>query len=231
MGSSNYYADGQWNFICDICGRQNKSSDGVKTWDGFYVCRVHKEVRNPQDFVRGVREDLRVPWTRPVAPDQFVSTEYDRSFTDAISLPEAFAKGFSTTFGIFIYDAAAINGTAINAGALNFTATTQTNPEAAGVTEVFSIGPLKGFGDSLGAVELLAKQIVKGITESVAVTEFLSRSDGQATTDSLIAVTEYFSKTTGRLVGDSITIAETFLVQVSSQTALNGSAINQLKLG
>ena len=74
MGSSDRYADGEWNFFCDLCGRKAKSSQGVKTWDNHYVCRHHKEVRNPQDFVRGVRDSQSVPWTRPEATDTYINS-------------------------------------------------------------------------------------------------------------------------------------------------------------
>lgn len=65
MSNANYYKDGDWNFSCDLCGAKEKASRGVKTWDGFYVCQWHKEERNPQDFVRGVKDDPSPPWTRP----------------------------------------------------------------------------------------------------------------------------------------------------------------------
>ena len=65
MGIADRYADGEWNFYCDLCGRKAKSSTAMKTWDNHYVCRHHKEVRNPQDFLRGVKEHQSVPWTRP----------------------------------------------------------------------------------------------------------------------------------------------------------------------
>ena len=65
MGSADRYADGEWNFYCDYCGRKAKSSTAVKTWDNFYVCRHHKPVRNPQDFIKGVRDQQNVPWARP----------------------------------------------------------------------------------------------------------------------------------------------------------------------
>jgi len=73
MGQADFFAKGQWNFFCDLCGAKRKSSDGIKTWDNFYVCRKHKEERNPQDFLRGVRDDQSVPWSRPEASDTFVS--------------------------------------------------------------------------------------------------------------------------------------------------------------
>lgn len=74
MAQNDYYADGQWNFTCDLCGKKNKSSDGMKTWDNFYVCKHHREERNPQDFLRGVKDNQTVPWSRPVPEEVFAPT-------------------------------------------------------------------------------------------------------------------------------------------------------------
>lgn len=71
-GKADFWADGQWNFYCDLCGAKSKSGTGVKTWDNFYVCRHHKERRNPQDFLCGVVDHQSVPWTRPQGPLIFV---------------------------------------------------------------------------------------------------------------------------------------------------------------
>ena len=72
MASNMFFADGQWNFICDLCGKQNKSANGTKAWDGFYVCKSHKERRNPQDLLKMPAEVLSIPWSRPEPPDVFV---------------------------------------------------------------------------------------------------------------------------------------------------------------
>lgn len=74
MGIADRYANGEWNFYCDLCGKKNKSSDGVKTWDNHWVCSYHKEMRNPQDFLRGVKDTQRVPWARSNPPNQYVSS-------------------------------------------------------------------------------------------------------------------------------------------------------------
>lgn len=75
MGRADYFADGQWNFFCDFCGAKQKSGKAMKTWNGFYVCKHHKEVRNPQDFLRGIRENQSLPWTRPEKlPENFIFT-------------------------------------------------------------------------------------------------------------------------------------------------------------
>ena len=73
MGRADRYASGEWNFFCDLCGKKEKSSRGTKTWDGHWVCLSHKEARNPQDFIKGVKDDQSVPWSRVEAPDTFAA--------------------------------------------------------------------------------------------------------------------------------------------------------------
>ena len=72
MSAVTYFADGQWKFTCALCGKSGKSGKAVKTWDNQYVCASHKEERNPQDFLRGIKENLALPWTSPAGIDQFV---------------------------------------------------------------------------------------------------------------------------------------------------------------
>lgn len=57
---------GTWNFICDVCGFKCKAEDGLLRWDGLRVDRKCWEPRQPQDFLRSVREYSNPPpWTRP----------------------------------------------------------------------------------------------------------------------------------------------------------------------
>src|ERR1700688_2469260 len=75
-GIADYYASGQWNFVCDLCGKKQKSNRAMFTWNGLYVCKHHKEIRNPQDFLRGVKDDQSVPWSRP-----YNSITYDQPYS------------------------------------------------------------------------------------------------------------------------------------------------------
>lgn len=73
MGQSDYYLHGGWNVICDRCGFKYKNTQIRETWDGLRVCKKCFEHRQPQDFVRGVTDDMSVPWSRPEATeDEFV---------------------------------------------------------------------------------------------------------------------------------------------------------------
>lgn len=76
MGKADYFESGQWNFTCDLCGAKNKSNRAMFTWNGLFVCKHHKEVRNPQDFLRGVKDNQSVPWSRPWEPPLCDTTSF-----------------------------------------------------------------------------------------------------------------------------------------------------------
>lgn len=61
----NTYIHGSWNIICDVCGFKFKQEDIKKRWDGLRVCADDWEIRHEQDFLRGVKDDPHVPYTRP----------------------------------------------------------------------------------------------------------------------------------------------------------------------
>jgi len=61
----NYLDSGNWNALCDSCGRKFKASQLLRRWDGLMVCKADYEVRHPQDFLRVQKEKIAVPWVRP----------------------------------------------------------------------------------------------------------------------------------------------------------------------
>lgn len=63
---------GDWKCICDISGFECLASETVLRWDGLRVLKRFSETRQPQDFVRGVRDNPAVPWTRPEQADTFL---------------------------------------------------------------------------------------------------------------------------------------------------------------
>lgn len=71
MGLRDYYKKGDWNAICYVCGFKRKASEMKLRWDGVYVCREDWEIRQPQDFVRGVPDEQALPWTQPEPPNSF----------------------------------------------------------------------------------------------------------------------------------------------------------------
>lgn len=70
---------GSWLVLCDRCGFRRKApQDVVRTWDGLIVCAPHTgkecfETRHPQEFVRPVKDNPSVPYTRPEPADVFTT--------------------------------------------------------------------------------------------------------------------------------------------------------------
>lgn len=65
------YDKGNHKAICDRCGFLFKASQLFDTWDGLKVCKVNDcwEQRQPQDFLRGVKDDQSVAWSRSEPTD------------------------------------------------------------------------------------------------------------------------------------------------------------------
>jgi len=74
MGHADYLRNGDYNAICDRCGSKFKFSQLKLEWDGLYVCTANGcwEARQPQDYVKGVRDDMAVPVSRPDQPNVFL---------------------------------------------------------------------------------------------------------------------------------------------------------------
>jgi hypothetical protein len=80
-----HYVSGDWQAVCDACGKKFKASKLIKRWDGLMVCQADWEPRHPQDFVRA-KADLQAPkWTRPESSDTFVPINYTRPVSDSSS--------------------------------------------------------------------------------------------------------------------------------------------------
>lgn len=74
MGRANFFKKGEWLVICDVCGMKFHSGSLKERWDGLMVCRQDWNIRQPQDFVRGIPDPQAIPWSRPDAPPPFVLT-------------------------------------------------------------------------------------------------------------------------------------------------------------
>ena len=65
---------GDYRVICDYSGFKFWASECRMTWDGYFVHEKYWEPRHPQDFVRGRKDQQRVPIARPEQTDVFLST-------------------------------------------------------------------------------------------------------------------------------------------------------------
>ena len=67
------YDKGNWIAMCDVCGRKYKASTLKKRWDGLMCCDHDWEIRQPQDFVRGIADTQIAPWLRSEPSDSFIA--------------------------------------------------------------------------------------------------------------------------------------------------------------
>ena len=72
MSYTSRYDKGNWIADCDVCGRKYKASLLTERWDGLMCCPDDWEIRQPQDFVRGVPDTQIAPWLRPEPPNYFI---------------------------------------------------------------------------------------------------------------------------------------------------------------
>ena len=66
-----WWKSGEWNAICDSCGKKFKSSELKLRWDGLMVCSEDWETRHPQELIRPIPDQKPLPWTRPESTDVF----------------------------------------------------------------------------------------------------------------------------------------------------------------
>lgn len=69
--SANYYKEGDFNRICDLCGFKVKASQTRKQWNNLIVCTHHWEPQNQQDFLKAKVDKQWVVDSRPDVTPQF----------------------------------------------------------------------------------------------------------------------------------------------------------------
>lgn len=90
----NYLQLGNWNALCDSCGRKFKASQLKRRWDGLMVCEEDYELRHPQDFLRVQKEQISVPWARPYPEeDTFIVVPYRCTPEGSIAIPAIAVAG------------------------------------------------------------------------------------------------------------------------------------------
>lgn len=72
MGRRLHYRMGSFYRVDDRTGFPQRAEDTREEWTGLIVDRARWEIRQPQDFVRGVKDDQSVPKPRPLPTNSFV---------------------------------------------------------------------------------------------------------------------------------------------------------------
>lgn len=75
MGQADFLRVGDYNAICDVCGRKFKFSRLRQKWDNTWACSADWEPRQPQDYLKGIMDNMSVPLSRPDPPNLFIQDE------------------------------------------------------------------------------------------------------------------------------------------------------------
>ena len=248
MGRSDYFASGDWNFFCDFCGAKEKAKNGEKTWNGYYVCRRHKEVRNLQDFIRGIKDDQTVPWSRQEAPDTFVPIGYTRLLQDNLPLAEALTKALNKTINArrvsSVLDGNTLNGVAVNGNSSN----TYDPAENIALNDSVSLKPRKVTADAFTLADSIAFSTSKALLDSFLFTEGLALREQKPLAEAfsflevvslrdIHVLSEAFSfvetsnLTTKKAITEAFTITETVITTINRRRSLNSAPLNKSALG
>jgi hypothetical protein len=119
MSYTGRYDKGDWKAICDVCGRLYKSSMLSKRWDGLMCCSDDWEIRQPQDFVRGVADTQIAPWLRDEGTNNFVTIPYTKEPVEELNFSESSYRNFTKNINTYPGIGSAINSNALNTFALN----------------------------------------------------------------------------------------------------------------
>jgi hypothetical protein len=99
MGTKLHYKPGSFYRQCDRTGFSIRAEHTQKQWNNIIVRDRSFEERQPQDFVRGRRDDQTVPQPRPRSTNVFLGVQ---TTIAQITVPSGpFSSGFSTGFDIF----------------------------------------------------------------------------------------------------------------------------------
>lgn len=110
MGTKLHYKPGSFYRICDRTGFAVRAESTQKQWNNIIVRNRSFEERQPQDFVRGRRDDQTVPEPRPRQVNSFLGVQ--TTVVNSIIIfpapgwsvmtvtPSGFSSGFSSGFDI-----------------------------------------------------------------------------------------------------------------------------------
>lgn len=95
-----YYKDGDYYISDDITGWKTRQSDAKKQWDGLLVDKHVYTDRQPQDFVRGLKDDIAVRNARPPPPATYIGPKATVLTADAVAGATALTIESSTGFRV-----------------------------------------------------------------------------------------------------------------------------------
>ena len=65
---------GDWTVVCDVSGFRVLASETRKQWDNSIAWERVWTARQPQDYLRGIPDNMTVPFSRPKTDPNFIET-------------------------------------------------------------------------------------------------------------------------------------------------------------
>jgi hypothetical protein len=198
------------------------------------VCSGDWEVRQPQDYVRGVADIQAPPYVRPEQADVFLPYFFTQYPADELDLNESVSKGFTTRIGgIPLKSNDAINGAYLNRYPLNDTNPLgYVDPEQFTFTEnvLFVLG--RNLADTLSdPTESLAKTVTKVISDTVSIGETVQLEETEQYLEDLsLGESVYISSSHGIIETVSVAESVSTILVLGASRVINGSALNSLGL-
>lgn len=109
MADDRHYVPGDYYRICERTGFKVRANRTKKEWTNRYVRDISFEMRQPQDFVTGVRDDQTVFEPRPRSTDSFqgpLGTTLSANAVPSNAAP--FLLNFTSTVRMFIGDTVSV---------------------------------------------------------------------------------------------------------------------------
>jgi hypothetical protein len=221
------WSNGGWLTICDACGRKFKESELRQRWDGLMVCKGDWEVRQPQDYVRGVADIQAPPYVRPEQANVFLPYNFTKYPVDEIDITDKVK--FSVTKYIrneIPATTSALNGAALNEYVLNYSDTTPGGAtETLSITEAFEAILGRNLSDTTTVTETIAKVITTQFSDTISIGESLQLVEVEQYADSL-SLSESVTRNISKSLSDTLSISESVTTTLVSPLALNGAALN-----
>ena len=227
----NHLLLGNWNALCDSCGRKFKAFDLQKRWDGLMVCQEDFEQRHPQDLLKVQREKIAVPWSRPyAAEDTYLPETLWTKQEDHLGITEVLRNVFAKQVGQF-KSTTALNGTALDVYTLNGGITVNPDPlEQFTFTETILVTLARFLSDTTTVSESFAKNMTKRLADTLPIGESLYFAEQEHSADTL-SLAELKAFVITKVLTDSTTVTENTVYTLTTATVLNGAALNQQTLG
>lgn len=204
----NHLILGNWNAICDSCGRKYKALDLKRRWDGLMVCREDFEERHPSDFLRVQKEKINVEFSRPYpAQDNYIPELLKEQNSDYLGFVELASVNFTKIIQDISTGNGALNDYLFDAFALNQTVATGIPSETMYITDSVLVILGRNLSNTTTITETIAKSLSTKFSDLLPVADSFRFVETNHDFDSL-SFSETKSFVMGKTIAETIPVTE-----------------------